>query len=206
MLATNPTFSGRGSGVACGSCHRDGRDDGLTWRFPDMDRQTPSLAGPVSETAPLTWIGGVETIAEEATLTSTLRMGGSGPTPAELAAVTAFVDAARRPVARRPTASEQAARALGAEVFHRPEVGCAECHSDANGAGEGVVPLLGIPALSVPPLVGVAATAPSLHDGSAATLEAVVERCREGVMGDTSSLSDAEADALVAYLRWFGEP
>lgn len=205
-LATNPRFSDPDSGVACASCHRDGRDDGLTWRFSDMARQTPSLAGPVSETAPLTWIGGVQTIAEEATLTTTLRMGGTGPSDEELAAVTAFVDAARRPAPRRPTASEQAARALGAEVFHRPEVGCAGCHSDANGAGAGVVSLMEIPALSIPPLVGIAATAPYLHNGWAATLEDVVERSREGVMGDTSSLSVAEADALVAYLRWFGEP
>ena len=51
-----------------------------------------------------------------------------------------------------------------------------------------------------PSLNGVADSAPYLHDGSAATLRDVLEQTR-GKMGDISSLSEADLDALVEYLR-----
>src|ERR1019366_10729370 len=34
-----------GDGIACSSCHIDGREDGLTWTTPMGPRQTPMLAG-----------------------------------------------------------------------------------------------------------------------------------------------------------------
>ncbi|HEY0480998.1 MAG TPA: hypothetical protein VGD37_25960 [Kofleriaceae bacterium] len=55
-------------------------------------------------------------------------------------------------------------------------------------------------ALDTPSLSGVASSAPYLHDGSAPTLRDVLERTR-GRMGDISSLSPADEDALVEYLR-----
>jgi cytochrome c peroxidase len=51
-----------------------------------------------------------------------------------------------------------------------------------------------------PTLRGIADSAPYLHDGSAATLRDVLENTR-GKMGDISSLSSADLDALVEYLR-----
>ncbi len=51
-----------------------------------------------------------------------------------------------------------------------------------------------------PSLSGVAATPPYLHDGSALTLRGVLEATR-GKMGDISSLSSDDEDALVEYLR-----
>jgi len=54
--------------------------------------------------------------------------------------------------------------------------------------------------LDTPSLSGVAASPPYLHDGSAPTLRDVLERTR-GTMGDISSLSPADEDALVEYLR-----
>jgi YVTN family beta-propeller protein len=51
-----------------------------------------------------------------------------------------------------------------------------------------------------PSLSGVASSPPYLHDGSAPTLRDVLERTR-GKMGDISSLSPADEDALVEYLR-----
>ena len=52
--ADNPTMAAQGAGVSCSTCHFDGRADGLTWRFgaDERQRQTPSLAGLVSLTAP----------------------------------------------------------------------------------------------------------------------------------------------------------
>jgi cytochrome c peroxidase len=55
--------------------------------------------------------------------------------------------------------------------------------------------------LDTPPLVGLADTGPYLHDGSAATLrEVLAERNPDDLHGVTSSLTDAEIDALVRYL------
>jgi hypothetical protein len=54
--------------------------------------------------------------------------------------------------------------------------------------------------LDTPALSGLASSPPYLHDGSAPTLRDVLERTR-GRMGDISSLSPADVDALVEYLR-----
>jgi len=51
-----------------------------------------------------------------------------------------------------------------------------------------------------PSLNGVASTPPYLHDGSAPTLRAVLDITR-GEMGDITSLSSDDEDALVEYLR-----
>lgn len=51
-----------------------------------------------------------------------------------------------------------------------------------------------------PSLSGIASSPPYLHDGSAATLRDVLEQTR-GKMGNISSLSPADEDALVEYLR-----
>lgn len=59
--------------------------------------------------------------------------------------------------------------------------------------------LLGI---DTPSLKGVWATAPYLHDGSAATLrEVLVDKNKEGKHGDIKSLKADELDDLLAYLR-----
>ncbi|HEY0195080.1 MAG TPA: di-heme oxidoredictase family protein, partial [Kofleriaceae bacterium] len=55
-------------------------------------------------------------------------------------------------------------------------------------------------AFDTPSLSGVASSPPYLHDGSARTLRDVLERTR-GKMGDISSLTAADEDALVEYLR-----
>jgi hypothetical protein len=200
----DPKISAPSSGVACASCHEDGRTDGLTWRFPDMDRQTPSLAGPVSQTAPLTWTADVPTVEEEARLTAELRMGGLGLDRGSATRIAAYVDWTRDVLLPRPTAAEQALVAQGRELFHRPEVGCATCHADARGTRAGPVALGRFAAIRVPALTGVAATAPYFHDGSAPTLRAVLERSRDGSMGDTSTLDEHELLALEAFLRSFG--
>ncbi|HMV66596.1 MAG TPA: c-type cytochrome [Myxococcota bacterium] len=194
-------MTGGGSGVSCSACHTDVRTDGNTWLFDDFARQTPSLAGDAGRTAPVTWLGDVPSIAVEAELTTVNRMGGRGVTPEDYAAIEAFVRSVR-PVSR-PAPADPALVAEGREVFQRPEVGCATCHAGALGTSNANVSLYGYPELNVPTLRGIAATAPYLHDGSALTLRDVIERSRDGSMGDTSSLSDHEMDALEAFLRQF---
>lgn len=113
------------------------------------------------------------------------------------------------------------AAARGRAIFESAEAGCTTCHAgprftdsafDAPGAprlhdvgtlratsGERLGgPLSGI---DTPTLRGLWHSAPYLHDGSAATLRAVlVERNTQDRHGATSHLSDADVDDLIAYL------
>ncbi len=189
------------SGVSCATCHFDGRNDGLNWPFPEPlgPRQTPSLAGQVSLTAPVTWDSMVDSIAAEVMITSGSRMGGrAGLVEAE--AIAAFIDWTRDvDVARKGEQSEAVAR--GEALFQRADVGCAECHSGAQFTDNEPYAMYGLEAVTTRSLVGIAATAPYLHDGSAETLMGVLVSARNGAMGDTGGLSDAELQDLVAYLE-----
>ncbi len=109
----------------------------------------------------------------------------------------------------------------GAEVFASPEAGCAACHpapeytdstflapgqpllhdvgtiTDSSGGRMGEA-LLG---LDTPTLRGVWATAPYLHDGSAATLrEVLLDRNPEGLHGGAAELSEEDLDRLIRFL------
>jgi cytochrome c peroxidase len=183
-----------GAGVSCATCHMDGRNDGITWKLDVGPRQTPSLAGHISVTAPFTWSGNVETITDDVIKTSQGRMGGFGLTVEEAADVTAFVDVVPLP----DSPWKGADVALGAEVFNRADVGCGSCHSGEALTDNQSHALFGMTA-NTPSLRGVAATAPYLHDGSVQTLRALVED-PDG-MGDTFMLTQEEKDGLVRFLE-----
>lgn len=186
------------AGVSCSSCHFEGRTDGLTWKLMNGDRQTPSLAGEVSATAPVTWTNDVPTVAEEAQFTATFRMGSQLPNH-HANKIEAFVDFVRLPILPEITDAEAIAR--GKALFEREDVACASCHSGEAFTDNQHHTMFGLDAVNTPSLVGIAATAPYLHDGSARDLRQVLELSRGGAMGDTGSLSDAEMDDLVTYLR-----
>ncbi|MEZ4322376.1 MAG: c-type cytochrome [Myxococcota bacterium] len=187
-------------GISCATCHFEGRNDGITWTFESGLRQTPSLAGVVSETAPVTWTSDVASVADEADLTTRGRMGGSGLTPTNLAAIAAYVDFTRLPdTPEQGLQSEAVAR--GAAIFARADVGCASCHSGERFTDNTGHSIRGIANLNTPGLQGVVGTAPYLHDGSMGTLRDVLEWARTGAMGNTSSLSAGEMDDLEAYLK-----
>lgn len=197
--AGSSAMSARNSGVSCSTCHLDARSDSRTWMLPEGPRQTPSLAGMVSLTAPITWSGEVQTVAQEALRTSTDRMGGHDRLPAEYAAIEAFVDATRDVVAPAldPERVEE-----GRVLFHDATVGCATCHVGDRGTDNTNHAVLGFEeSTNTPTLTGVFATAPYLHDGSAPTLRAVLERARDGSMGDTSGLDEDQMASLELYTR-----
>jgi len=198
--AVDSRMSADGSGVSCSTCHLDGRNDGLSWPLDVGSRQTPSLAGQVSLTAPVTWTSDVPTVAHEVEITSGGRMGGSGLTAEELEAVAAFIDYTPAPDSPRRLQDDGAA-IRGAEVFHREEVGCGGCHSGAAYTDNEPYPMYGLAAVRTRSLVGIASSAPYLHDGSVADLGALLELSRDGSMGDTSSLSPAEMADLRSYLE-----
>jgi mono/diheme cytochrome c family protein len=189
----------RGSGMVCASCHPAGGSDGRTWRHADFPRQTPSLLGGLTDTAPFTWTGDVATVAEEASLTAHERLGGTGLIVGASSAIEAYLDSLPQV---RPADRDPGLVALGEALFHDARVGCAACHSGDKGT-DGLTHQVFDYAMATatPPLAGVRATAPYLHDGSAATLWDVLERARDGSMGDTSGLDEHQLAALVAYIE-----
>ena len=125
----NPTITTPLSGVSCGTCHFESRNDGLGWMEVDgVFRQTLSLAGPISETAPFTWNNDVATVADEVQITSQARLGGRGAGPAEYEAVAAYLE--QTPDIDHAHRGDRSAAAVrGQALFEDPRVGCAGCHS-----------------------------------------------------------------------------
>lgn len=193
--AADHRLSGRGA-LACASCHPDQRSDGLSWALRGHALQTPVLAGRVRDTAPFKWDGGDPDLATSVARTVT-RLGGRGAEPAMVADLVAYLE--QLPPVRAPS-REPAAVARGAQVFDA--AGCRSCHDGAAYTDQDRHKLAGSLAQSdTPSLRGAAASAPYFHDGSAATLEAVV-RGRAAVHGMSAvALTDAEAADLTAFLE-----
>lgn len=196
--ATDARMAGTGSGISCSTCHLGGRNDGLSWILGDGPRQTPSLAGGIADTAPFTWTSNVETVAQEAQLTSEGRMGGRG-LGFEAFSVASFIETIRAPDVPGLGATD-AAVARGEAIFRRADVGCASCHSGELYTDNQPRFLFGADGVNTPSLRRVATTAPYLHDGRAPTLRALLELSVNGAMGDTSMLTPAELDDLEAFL------
>jgi len=194
----NPEVSGHNINVSCSSCHFDGRNDGLTWTFSDGARQTPSLAGNVSLTEPVTWRDDVATVGDEVRLTSQGRMGGAGLSGATQAAVTDYVN--WRPHVDLPNKGmDNAIIAEGREIFMSETAACSTCHTGEQFTDSEMHRVRGLD-VRTPTLRGIAATAPYFHNGSSSTLREVLERSRDGSMGNTRDLSEAQMQALEAYL------
>lgn len=190
-----------GTGASCAGCHMDGRTDGRTWEFNDFPRQTPSLAGMVSHTAPFTWANEVATVQEEALSTSQVRMAGSGMNQDAADAIAAYVDWTRLPEQPVRSTAERQLIAQGDTLFHDATVGCATCHAGSTFQDGGQHLIIGGDAVNTPSLLGVRATAPYMHDGSRATLADVLDLSNRGVMGNTGHLTRQERQALLAYVR-----
>jgi hypothetical protein len=202
---TDPRMSAAFSGLSCATCHFDGRNDGLTWQFTKGGRQTPSLAGDISITNPVRWEGDRATVQEDAFRTSQDAMGGGNfgaslLTELELDAIAAYVDSTRD--VDLPTDELDAdSVARGKSIFERSDVGCAGCHVGQRYTNNQLYSMFGMNRVKTRPLTGIAATGPYLHDGSAKTLMELLERSRDGAMGNTSALSDQEMTDLETYLR-----
>ncbi len=195
--ASHPSMTTAGAGVSCATCHFDGRNDGLTWQFDLGPRQTSSLAGVVSETAPVTWTNDVDSVATEARLTSQGRMGGNAISEAQVSAIQAYVDST--PAAR--TASPDAESvARGRVVFQRADTACSTCHNGPALTDNRSYAMHGLTAVNTPTLRGVGATGPYLHDGAAASLRDLVDMADAIGMGSTRTLSEQDKVDLVAYL------
>lgn len=197
--ATASQMAADGSGVSCSTCHFDGRNDGLTWTFEDGVRQVPSLAGAVGVTAPFTWTLNVESVAAEAQITSEGRMGGNGLSYAEAAQVAAYIETIPTPDSETRGSTDPAV-ARGQALFESAEVGCSECHTGERMTDNEFHTMYGLTDVNTPGLVGIAASAPYLHDGSAATIREVLESAGNGEMGYTGDLTEDQLADLEAYV------
>jgi hypothetical protein len=190
------------SGLACASCHPEGGDDAHTWRFEGIGaRRTPSLRGGILGTAPFHWDGDMRDIRHLMGSVFSARMGGGPLAPAHANALGAWMQ--QLPTVPQPHAAE-ASVARGEALFRSPAVGCASCHSGPLFTNNTTVNVGTGGAFQVPPLVGLAARAPFMHNGCAETL---AQRFSDPICGGgeahgrTAQLSPEQTSDLVAYLE-----
>ena len=182
-------------GVACASCHPDGREDGLTWSTPEGPRQTPMLAGRLHDTGPYGWTRGVGTLSGYIE-TTVDRLGGKGIDPSELAALSSFIE-------RMPGPETSLAASPSADRGHRLFLGagCAECHLDGDRTDKHAHALGGdSTAYDTPALRFIGLTAPYFHDGRYPTLQALLADPSNG-MGLPDRISVQDRTDLSAYLE-----
>ena len=128
------------------------------------------------------------------------RLGGIGLDAKQTAALAAYLeavprgahaDARRDAVARGKELFESTSSAAGAATTAR----CTPTRTATSSSGT-------LPESDTPSLIGLAASAPYFHDGSAATLEALL-RDRGAVhgMAETAKLSDEQVADLTAFLE-----
>jgi hypothetical protein len=187
------------SGLACASCHPEGREDAKVWRFASEGlRRTQMVSGHLAERAPYHWsadMPDLRTLTEEVMVK---RMGSDELTPEQMFALTGWLGALR-PL-NPPTSLDPLAVARGSAIFD--EVGCAMCHSGAIFTDNTRVDVGTGGSFKVPSLIGVGSRAPYLHDGCATTLRDRFGPCGGGQRhGGTDSLSEAELSDLMAFLE-----
>lgn len=190
-------------GVACASCHPDGRDDAFTWSTPEGPRQTIMLAGRAPDTAPYGWQGKHGDLPKYLGNTFS-RLGGSGVKGTELDALVVYLEKLPGPPQgldhMNPTVAE------GRELFTDSALGCASCHVGGPGVDK-VTHDVGSKAFAdvenkfdTPSLLFVKGTGPYFHDGRYKTLDEMLS-ASDSQMGHTLHLSARQRQSLSAYLQ-----
>ncbi|XXX77766.1 c-type cytochrome [Sorangium sp. So ce134] len=187
--------------ISCASCHPEGQDDGRSWSFKPIGvRRTQSLAGGILETAPLHWDGDMTDLDAIMSEVFEQRMGGMRQRPERVAAFASWLDTIKPVPVSEPADPDAVQR--GEALFNDEAVGCAACHSGEKLTNDQTVDVGTGKAFQVPSLRGLAARAPYMHDGCAATLHDRFGPCGGGDKhGVTSTLTPAQIDDLVAYLE-----
>lgn len=192
------------TGMACATCHPDGRDDGLVWSSPDGPRRTPQLLGDLEARAPYGWDG------ESKDLSSFMsrefrRLHGQGLRNVQLDALMNYV-ASLTPPSTRPSRADAALVAKGKALFDSPKTGCATCH--VGGGSDKKTHDVGSRAstdrrraFETPSLIDVSRRAPYFHDGRFESLEALLQDPHGEDSSAPKPLEKAEITALEAYLK-----
>jgi YVTN family beta-propeller protein len=200
------TFHGQ---FTCASCHPNGGSDGLSW---DLTRdgignfkRTKSLLG-VKDTAPYGWHGSSSTLADR--IAGTLRtLHRHEPTDAEVADLAAYLRTLPPPRPLPQKAADKPAITRGRGLF-QGKGQCAVCHRRA-ALDDGKLHDVGTRGtgdtqdrFDTPALLGVARTAPYLHDGRAKTLEEVFSKYNAKKRhGAAHRLTKRELADLLVYLK-----
>lgn len=194
-------------GRSCAGCHPDGRADGLVWRLGGGARKTLLLAGRL-EHGPYGW-NGEHAVLDENIDETIHRLGGSGLSKPELAALSLYVKRGLvpPPPEKVTPAAAQAVISRGKALFESDQVGCYWCHKPDQEASDRALHDVGSrgkdeerTSFRTPPLRFLAGAGPYFHDGRYETLEAVIDQNLDR-MGNTTSLSSDDRTALVAFLR-----
>ncbi len=189
--------------MSCGNCHPEARSDGLSWRIEGTELQTPLLAGRLLGTHPFKWDGQDKDL-QTSLMKTTVRLGGNGIVASDARDLKAYLESLPSVRANQPTnVAILSSQKRGQNVFNRKDVGCRSCHSGKNYSdGKTYEFSDDIPHVNTPSLLGLAASAPYYHDGSAASLrDLVLENGSVHGMGDLESLKSQEVDDLVAFLE-----
>jgi mono/diheme cytochrome c family protein len=193
--------------VSCTTCHQDLFSDSLT---TSRGRNAPGLFA-LPNTAPYGWGGDTPFLVNFPDLgfLRHARLGGTLDPQAADDLVTFLKSLTKSPVSpfRAADGSRSEAAARGETVFN-DVAGCAQCHAAPGfvppptdpptldaGVGTGLAPV------NVPTLLGLWATAPYLHDGSAPTLFDVLDRNVDDLHGTTSTLDAQQRSDLVEFLK-----
>lgn len=214
--ATDPRMNNPQLGISCSTCHVEAREDGHIWNTTEGPRNTPSLIGKkLDQTAPFHWNGEFNTVSQFMLHTTRDRMGGQGPSEEMEKQLMAFITTAPVPDNPFTTSTPADVLARGKAAFDKAE--CGTCHSGATltdnkfydvgtYASSGPVTdrqeFLFHGGLNTPSLLGIARSAPFLHDGSAPTLKArILQGKDQNKHGKTAALTADEVDDLVAFVR-----
>ncbi len=190
------------SGLACASCHPEGRDDGQIWTFAQFGtRRTQNLAGGILQRAPYHWTGDKPDLDNLMNDVFAVRMGGGTPTDGQKLAIGPWIDRLPAPKPLAGVDPDRAAR--GKALFESNTVQCTKCHNDALMTNNTLQDVGTGGAFKVPSLLGVSARAPFMHNGCATSLaDRFSLACGGGDKhGLTSQLTPAQIDDLVGYLE-----
>ncbi len=219
----DPAFAGRGifnDGFAtkeqwftCASCHPDGMSVGRNWKFahvadefPEL-RNTRMLRGGVHQTAPFRWSGHDQALEQFIQDEVTGLQKGKPRSEPELRALATFVASLKLPPNPHRTPSNVfTSVAMQGRALFTGKAGCLGCHHGPLHGGSGQRAWVGTrpegKTIDVPHLAGVVNSAPYLHDGRAASLEAIFQRHNpNGQHGRAHELTEAELGAVLEYVR-----
>jgi mono/diheme cytochrome c family protein/DNA-binding beta-propeller fold protein YncE len=188
------------AGLACASCHPEGRDDGRTWDFIDIGlRRTQNLLGGVTATAPFHWDGKLHDMNALVEEVLTGRMVGAVQSPDRVAALGRWMDALPPLASAAP--SDPAAVQRGAAIFADPKTSCVSCHAGPHLTTNGFADVGTGQSFQIPSLLGLRWRAPYMHDGCAATIVDRFGACGGANHGAIAHLSADDLYDLVAYLE-----
>lgn len=188
-------------GISCASCHPEGGDDGHVWSFSSIGlRRSQALEAHVAERTPFHWSGDLPSFHDLFTEVMLKRMSlPVTPPDTHVQALADWLDGI--PALAPADGLDPALVARGQSLFSDAVVGCATCHSGPSYADNLLHDVGTGGSFVTPALTGVGLRAPLMHDGCASSLRARFGVCGGTAHGNVSNLSDADIDALVAFMR-----